>query len=123
MSEVKHPIPEPVPVSLSKIYVSGKIIQLEYVCNICFENPRLKRKYKSHLHGGGKYETFFKKNIDWSKPFSFGTRVPHCSNNNIEYQKHGRVSYTSDLIRNLPEVCLMYDPLETHVQEHLLGEN
>lgn len=120
MSGVEQQIPKSVPVSLSKIYVNGNTIQLEYVCNICYENPRLKRKFKSHLHGGGSYDSFFRKNIDWDKPYSFGTRVPHCCNNNIEYQRDGCVSSMSDLIRNLPEVQLMYDPAITHVQEHLI---
>lgn len=122
MSEVHH---ESVPVTLSKIYVSGKIIQVEYVCNICYENPRLKRKHKSHLHGGGSYDAFYRKDIDWSRPYSFGTRVPHCSATYIEYQKPSPIGYkvsdeTCELLRKLPEVHLMYDPLQTKVQEHLL---
>lgn len=98
------------PVILSKISANRKIAQLEYVCDICYENPRLKRRHKSHYHGGGNLE------IDWSKRQSFGTRVPHCSHIYVEYTRDGSVSpATNELIRSLPEVELIYDPDITEI--------
>lgn len=107
---------EPKPVILDKITVSGKIVQLEYLCDICYDNPRLKRKHKIHYHGGGFHtldDCFHK--LDWNKRQSFGTRAPHCSNNNIEYRRDGNVSHFSPLIKSLPEVELIYEPEITKI--------
>lgn len=88
---------EATPVVLSKITVYRTIVQLEYLCDRCYENPRLKRKHKTHLHGGGNANDECFKTIDWTQPQSFGTRVRHCTE------------------PNLPEVELMYDPDITQI--------
>jgi hypothetical protein len=107
---------EPREIILTEITVSGRTLQLEYVCDICYVNPRLKRKHLTHYHGGGfnTQDKYFNE-IDWNKRLSFGTRVPHCSNNFIEYSKHGCVSHTSPLIQSLPEVELIYEPEITKI--------
>lgn len=103
------------PIVLTRISVSGKVLQLEYVCDICYENSRLKRRHKTHYHGGG-FNTHSKcfQEMDWNKRHSFGTRVPHCSNIYIEYHRDG-VSHTSPLIQSLPEVELIYEPEITEI--------
>lgn len=110
---------EPKEVILTEVSVHRNVIYLTYLCDICFENPRLKRKYKSHYHGGGDIEMTSFKEIDWNKRFSFGTRVPHCSNANIEYKRDCAVSPMTELITNLPEVRLMYDPSSTKLCPYL----
>jgi hypothetical protein len=54
-------------VILSEVSIVRKILELTYKCDICYENPRLKRKYKDHYHGGGcnTNSTFFK-TINWN---------------------------------------------------------
>jgi hypothetical protein len=103
------------PVVLSKISVYGKTVQLEYLCDLCYENPRLKRKHKTHLHGGGNAQSKCFEEIDWNKQQSFGTRVPHCSNIYIEHQRDRWTPFSKDYTRDLPEVELIYEPEITEI--------
>ena len=88
-------------VVLSKITMDRRVVQLLYVCDRCYTNPRLKRKHKTHVHGGGGYEKMV--HINWKERQSFGTRTPHC------HDTH-----------NLSEVELIYDPAITDVSSRLI---
>lgn len=85
------------PVILSKVYANGDVIQLEYVCSVCYENPRTKRKHTTHRHGGGNMKDM--KKLDWDKPMSFGLRVRHC----MDF--HNKLSYPVELLYD-PEFTL-----------------
>jgi hypothetical protein len=104
---------------LTKITMGRRCVQLEYICDLCYENPRTKRKHKTHYHGGGDVKSKSFHEIDWNKRRSFGTRIPHCSCIYVEPPPRDRFSEfsfaTTELIRNLPEIELIYEPEITEI--------
>lgn len=110
---------KPEQVFLTEICVDRNVIHLTYVCDLCFTNPRLKRKHKEHYHGGGNINSSSFKAIDWNQRFSFGLRVRHCSNHFIHYYKPHCLNDFPDIVSGLPPVELIYDPERTKLCSYL----